>query len=69
MNLKFCRLARNLRQVDLAKKVGIHAPNLSLIENGLAKPSQATKVKIEKALQMPGWIDWEATARREKIGG
>jgi transcriptional regulator with XRE-family HTH domain len=69
MDLKFCRLSMNLRQVDLARKIGMHAPKLSLIENGLHQPSDQEKAKIERALRMKGFVDWGATAGKEKIGG
>ncbi len=69
MNLKFCRLARNLRQIDLANKAKIHAPVLSLIENGLKTPTSKERNRLENVLKMRGMVDWQATAGKEKIRG
>jgi len=40
----------NLTQADLAYKIGMEIPNLSVIENGRSNPQLLTLVKIASAL-------------------
>jgi DNA-binding XRE family transcriptional regulator len=47
------RVAKALRQNDLARKTGLSQGAISRIERGLLAPTQATVAKIAEALDVP----------------
>ena len=59
--LKLARVAKRWRQKDLAARLGIGAPYLSLIENGRREPSITLIRKFSKELGVPlGKLLWIA---------
>ena len=56
--LRVARAEKNLTQQQLAFIVDVSQVTLSHIENGVVRPYQSTKKKIEDVL---GKIDWERT--------
>ena len=51
--IRISRVAFGLRQADLARRAGIGASHLSLIESGQRQPSMATIQKLCRALDIP----------------
>lgn len=52
-SIKLCRTNRGLSQDDLARKVGLSASYISLIEKGDRDPAMSTAEKISNALGVP----------------
>jgi transcriptional regulator with XRE-family HTH domain len=52
-SIKLCRTNRGLSQEDLARKVGLSASYISLIEKGDRDPAVSTAEKIATALGVP----------------
>lgn len=52
-SIKLCRTNRGLSQEDLARKVGLSASYISLIEKGERDPAVSTAEKIAGALGVP----------------
>jgi transcriptional regulator with XRE-family HTH domain len=52
-SIKLCRTNRGLSQDDLARKVGLSASYISLIEKGDRDPAMSTAEKISTALGVP----------------
>ena len=52
-SIKLCRTKRGLSQEDLARKVGLSASYISLIEKGDRDPAVSTAEKIATALGVP----------------
>ena len=50
MDFRITRLSRRVTQEHLETKTGINQTRISLIENGLAEPTQSEKKKLSKAL-------------------
>ena len=50
--LRITRILKNTSQYVLALTSGVSQPRLSLIENGLTKPSQEEVRRISKALKV-----------------
>ncbi len=56
--LKASRMLQNLTQIELRKRSGVHQSAISHFERNLLKPSVEQRKALEKALKMPGVIDW-----------
>jgi len=52
-SIKLCRTNRGLSQEDLARRVGLSASYISLIEKGDRDPAVSTADKIASALGVP----------------
>lgn len=52
-NIKVLRTARQIKQKELAEKLGITVPYLSMIENNSKRPSLTLLEKLAKALNAP----------------
>jgi transcriptional regulator with XRE-family HTH domain len=50
--IKARRKKLNMSQADLAYKIGMDVPNLSVIENGKSNPQILTLLRIASALEM-----------------
>lgn len=63
------RLARGLRQVDLAKKSGVASTHISLIETGAGNPLLHTIQRLANALEVdPAWLSPKAVSPDEEPG-
>lgn len=49
-NVRAFRISRNMRQLTVAKRMGVDASVISMIESGRRKPSLDTLVKLADAL-------------------
>lgn len=56
--LKVARVQKNLSQKELGSISNISQVTISNIENGVVRPQESTKIKIEKNV---GIVDWERT--------
>ena len=50
-NLKILRIKANLKQSELAEKVGVKQRDISKFENNLSEPKLSTAAKIAKVLK------------------
>lgn len=57
-NLRVVRARKRLTQLQLARLTGITNITVSKIENGVVRPHNSTKNKIEEVV---GVVDWERT--------
>lgn len=62
LRLRRVRLQRKLTVFDLAERVGVSPLTVRLWERGLATPTDANKVRVEKALGIP-WPKLSASDR------
>ena len=51
--IKSCRLARGLKQKELAERTGISVSHICLMENGNRQPTRSSLKLITKALDIP----------------
>lgn len=55
--LKLIRTVQSVKQVELARRVGVSRSYLSLVEGGWARPSDALAARIAEALTVRvGWL-------------
>jgi hypothetical protein len=58
MDLRTIRVLKNLSQWHLQKMSGVAQSRISLCERGLIRLSDVERKALEKALGVPGGIDW-----------
>jgi putative transcriptional regulator len=52
-NVATARRLAGLKQGELAKRVGVSRPLISMIETGIVRPSAELSMKLSAALQIP----------------
>jgi hypothetical protein len=58
MDLRTVRVLKKMSQWDLTKVSGVAQSRISLGERGLIRLSDVERKALEKALGVPGGIDW-----------
>jgi transcriptional regulator with XRE-family HTH domain len=58
MDLRTIRVLKKMSQWDLTKVSGVAQSRISLDERGVIRLSEAERKALEKALGVPGGIDW-----------
>ena len=66
-NFKIARLLKNKTQLQLQLETDIPQCRLSAIEKGYSKPKADEMEKLERALDLPGGIEWKRPERESKI--
>lgn len=62
LDLRTSRKRKRLTQLVLMGKSGVHNTRISLIENGIVRPTKAERESLELALGCS--IDWRGTLER-----